>query len=102
MLSRKALIPFALLGALVGAAPASADDDAPPAIPSLVQTRITRAENALERLTNYVDDNDAAGVERTGKVIRRQQAAAWRGAVYYLKNQPPVVGEGEEAEDATV
>src|SRR3954467_13166712 len=106
MLPRFTLAPLALVGALVAASPAAAaghhhpiahaaGGDAPAVIPSLVQTRITRTENALERLTTYVDDGDTAGVDRTGKVIRRQLAAAWRGAAYYLKNPPPpVVGDG--------
>src|SRR3954451_19655721 len=102
MLPRFTLAPLALVGALVAASPAAAaghdhpiahaaGGDAPATIPSLVQTRLTRTENALERLTNYVDDGDTANVDRTGKVIRRQLAAAWRGAVYYLKNPPPPV-----------
>src|SRR4051812_30263462 len=107
MLPRFTLAPLALVGALVAASPAAAaghhrpiahaaGGDAPAIIPSLVQTRLTRTENALERLTNYVDDGDTANVTRTGKVIRRQLAAAWRGAVYYLKNPPPPVG-GDDA-----
>ena len=51
-----------------------------------MQTRLTRVDNAIERLTDYVDDGDTAGVDRTGKVIRRQLAAAWRGAKYYVAN----------------
>src|SRR3954462_8013168 len=100
---RFTLAPLALVRALVAASPAAAaghdhpiahaaGGDAPAVIPSLVQTRITRNENPLERLTTYVDDGDPAGVDRTGKVIRRQLAAAWRGAVYYLKNPPPPGG----------
>jgi hypothetical protein len=98
------LLPAVLAAGLATAAPASAASDAGPVahaaggdvplpLPSLVQTRITRTENALDRLTNYVDDGDAAGVTRTGKVIRRQLAAAWRGAVYYIQNPPPPVGD---------
>src|SRR3954452_22601796 len=104
MLPRFTLAPLALVGALVAASPAAAaghhhpiahaaGGDAPAIIPSLVQTRVTRTENALERLTNYVDAGDTANADRTGKVIRRQLAAAWRGAVYYLKNPPPPVAE---------
>src|SRR3954462_14484418 len=101
-LTRSATLAAALAAALVTAAPAAAapagdsptakaaGGDAPPIIPSLIQTRITRVNNAIDRLTDYVDDDDAAGVERTGKVIRRQLAAAWRGAVYYIKTPPPV------------
>src|SRR3954449_1648915 len=104
-LTRSATLAAALAAALVTAAPAAAapagdsptakaaGGDAPPIIPSLIQTRITRVNNASDRLTDYVDDNDTAGVDRTGKVIRRQLAAAWRGAVYYIKNPPPPVAE---------
>src|SRR3954451_666203 len=103
---RSTLASLALVGALVAASPAAAaghdhpiahaaGGDAPAVIPSLVQTRITRTENALERLTTYVDDGDTAGVDRTGKVIRRQLAAAWRRAGFYLQNTtPPVAGVG--------
>ena len=72
-------------------------------IPSIVKTRTTRVDNAIERLTDYVDDGDTASVDRTGKVIRRQLAAAWRGAVYYIKNPPPPVAEdAQESDDAPV
>ena len=99
---------------LIGAAPASASSPEPrpiahasgdpvTVIPSLIQTRITRVDNAIERLTDYVDDGDTAGVDRTGKVIRRQLAAAWRGAAYYVKNPPPPVAEdAQEADDAPI
>jgi hypothetical protein len=77
----------------------AAGGDAPPIIPSLISTRTKRVDNALGRLTDYVDDNDTAGVDRTGKVIRRQLAAAWRGAVYYIKNPPPPVADDAVADD---
>lgn len=109
-LSRNATLAAAAAAALIAVAPAAASADAaspvakaaggdvPPIVPSLIQTRITRTENAIDRLTNYVDDNDTAGVTRTGKVIRRQLAAAWRGAVWYIKNPPPPVAD--DAQDA--
>ena len=82
---------------------AHASGDPVTVIPSLIQTRITRVDNAIERLTDYVDDGDTAGVDRTGKVIRRQLAAAWRGAAYYVKNPPPPVAEdAQEADDAPI
>ena len=102
MRSRNALVPLVLAAGLATASPATADSgptakasggDVPPVVPSLIQTRITRAENALERLTNYVDDNEPAKVVKVGKVLRRQTAAAWRGAKYYLRTAPPPVGE---------
>jgi hypothetical protein len=108
-LTRSATFAAAAAAALIAAAPAAASpsdgsptakasgDGAPPVIPALIQTRITRVQNAIDRLTDYVDDNDVAGVDRTGKVIRRQLSAAWRGAVYYIKNPPPPVGEDAPA-----
>jgi hypothetical protein len=113
-LSRTIALTAAIAAVLVAAAPASASakkDAAGPIahasgdpaviIPSIVQTRTTRVDNALGRLTDYVDDGDTAGVDRTGKVIRRQLAAAWRGAVYYIKNPPPpVADDAQEADDA--
>jgi hypothetical protein len=97
---------------LIGAAPASASTsgaaprpiahasgDPVVIIPSIVKTRTTRVDNAIERLTDYVDDGDTVGVDRTGKVIRRQLAAAWRGAVYYVKNPPPPVADDAQAAD---
>jgi len=103
MRTPRALLPLAVAAGLAAvASPASASEaptakasggDIPPVIPSLVQTRITRAENALERLTEKVDDQDSAGVVRVSKVIRRQTAAAWRGAKYYLRTAPPPVTE---------
>ena len=117
-MSRKtSLAAIVVAASLAGAAPASASStgDAEPVahaagdpvaiIPSLIQTRLTRVDNAIERLTDYVDDGDTAGVDRTGKVIRRQLAAAWRGAVYYVKNPPPVVADDamlQETDDGPV
>jgi hypothetical protein len=106
-------VTAAIAAVLVAAAPASASakkaaggpiahasGDPVVIIPSIVKTRTTRVDNALGRLTDYVDDGDTAGVDRTGKVIRRQLAAAWRGAVYYVKNPPPPVAEdAQEADD---
>src|SRR3954447_16352203 len=72
-----ALLPLAIAAGLAaGASPASPADkpiaqasggDVPPVVPSLIQTRITRAENALERLTQYVDDQDSAHVVTVSK-----------------------------------
>jgi hypothetical protein len=65
----------------------SGGDVAPP-LPSLVQTRLTRVDNALERLTEDVNDVDAVHAPKAGKVVRRQLAAAWRGAKYYIAHPP--------------
>lgn len=110
MRTPRALLPLAVVAGLAAvASPASASEaptahasggDVPPVIPSLIQTRITRAENALERITEKVDDQDSAGVVRVSKVIRRQTAAAWRGAKYYLRTAPPPVS-ADAASNAT-
>ena len=62
--------------------------DAPPPLPSLVQTRLTRLEGALERLTEDVNEVDGVHAVKAGKVVRRQLAAAWRGARYYIVHAP--------------
>jgi hypothetical protein len=96
-------LPVAIAAGLVAAAPAAASQSAadptaqasgggggaPPPLPALVRTRVRRIENALDRLTENVDDGDAVTAAKTAKVIRRQMAAAWRGTEYYIKNAPP-------------
>jgi hypothetical protein len=107
MRTRRALLPVAVVAGLAAAAPATAathaapahlaGGDAPPVVPSLIQTRLTRTENALERLSKYVDNNQPDKVVTVGKVIRRQTAAAWRGAKYYLRTAPPPVADDAAA-----
>jgi len=63
-------------------------DGAPPPLPSLVQTRLTRLDRALDRLTDDINDNDSAHAAKSSKVVRRQLAAAWRGAKYYVVHAP--------------
>ncbi len=91
---------------LVASAPAGAaapptaqmtGGDVPPPLPSLVQTRLTRIDNALERLTDDVNDVDAVHTAKAGKVVRRQLAAAWRGARYYITHAPPPPAEDARA-----
>jgi hypothetical protein len=109
MLPRKALLPVAIAAGLVAASPAAASPQAaepaahaagggggtPPPLPAIVRTRVTRTENALERLTESVDDGDTAKATNTAKVIRRQLSAAWRGTKYYIKNAPPPPPAGD-------
>jgi hypothetical protein len=99
----------AFAAALIAASPAAAKQhprpiahasgDAVVIVPSIVKTRTTRVDNAIDRLIQHVDDSDTAGVDRTGKVIRRQLSAAWRGAVWYIKNPPPPVAEDAVLDD---
>jgi hypothetical protein len=111
MLPRKALLPVAIAAGLVAASPAAASSQAadpaahasgggggtPPPLPALVRTRVVRTENALERLTESVDDGDAVHAAKTAKVIRRQLSAAWRGAKYYIKHAPPAPPPADDA-----
>ena len=103
MLPRKVLLPVAIAAGLVAASPAAASPQAadpvahasgggggtPPRLPAIVRTRVRRTENALERLSESVDDGDATQAAKTAKVIRRQLSAAWRGTKYYIKHAPP-------------
>ena len=103
MRTRSALLPLAVAAGLAAAPSAMAAKPSPvahasggdpvPVVPSLIQTRITRTENALERLTRYVDNNQPDKVVKVSKVIRRQTAAGWRGAKYYLRTAPPVADD---------
>jgi hypothetical protein len=85
---------LALTAAPAGAAtsPATAHtsggDPAPP-LPSLVQTRLTRMGRALDTLTDDINDANSAHAAKSSKVVRRQLAAAWRGAKYYIQHAPP-------------
>jgi hypothetical protein len=97
-----AVIAIGLASALAAGASASpvaqvAGTDAPPPLPSLVQTRLTRADKALERLTDDVNDTDAVHAAKAAKTVRRQLAAAWRGARYYIVHAPPPPAEDARA-----
>ena len=94
---KRVIVGSVLAAGLVAAAPAGAatspaaqasGGDPVPPLPSLVQTRLTRVENALERLTEDVDEVNGVHAMVTAKVVRRQLAAAWRGARYYITHPP--------------
>jgi hypothetical protein len=94
---KRVIVGSVLAAGLVTAAPAGAatsptaqasGGDPVPPLPSLVQTRMTRVENALERLTEDVDEVNGVHAMVTAKVVRRQLAAAWRGARYYITHPP--------------
>jgi hypothetical protein len=99
---KRLIVGSVVAAGLVAAAPAGADapptaqmsgGDPVPPLPSLVQTRLTRVENALETLTEDVNDVDGVHAMKTAKVVRRQLAAAWRGAKYYVVHAPPPPAE---------
>jgi len=99
----RAAVPLALAAGLVAAAPAAADAKPVPdarasgaptielIYPSVVQVRINRAERALERATKRIENGDVAKAALSLKVVRRQTAAAWRGAKYVIRTTPPPV-----------
>jgi hypothetical protein len=102
---KRVIVGSVLAAGLVAAAPAGAatsptaqasGGDPVPPLPSLVQTRLTRVENALERLTEDVDDVNGVHAMVTAKVVRRQLAAAWRGARYYITH-PPAAPPADDA-----
>ena len=59
--------------------------------------RLTRIDSALERLTEDVNEVDGVHAPKAGKVVRRQLAAAWRGARYYITHAPPPPAEDARA-----
>jgi hypothetical protein len=106
-MNRRALaVPLVMVAGLAGAGTATAagppmatasGSDAPPPLPSLVQTRLNRVDRALDRLTDDVNDTDSAHAAKSGKVVRRQLAAAWRGAKYYVVHAPVAPPEDRSA-----
>ena len=94
-------VPLAITVGLVAASPAAADAgpsakaraSGSPAVeliyPSIVRARIARTERALERATERYENGSPLDAVPTFKVVRRQLAAAWRGAKYVIRTAPP-------------
>jgi hypothetical protein len=101
MRSLRAAIPLAVAASLVAVSPAAADAKAPPkaktagsptvelTYPSIVRVRLGRTERALERATRKIENGKVPEAATTLKVVRRQMAAAWRGAKYVVRTAPP-------------
>lgn len=97
----RAAVPLAITVGLVAASPAAADSgpsakaraSGSPAVeliyPSIVRARIARTERALERATERYENGSPLDAVPTFKVVRRQLAAAWRGAKYVIRTAPP-------------
>ena len=106
----RAAVPLAVAVGLVAAGPAAADDTssarahaaggeaAELTYPSIVQVRVNRAERALDRAANKIEAGQTLKAAAKLKVVRRQMAAAWRGAKYVIRTTPPP----PPAEDARV
>jgi hypothetical protein len=93
----KAVAPLAVAVAAISPSPAAAKTT-PPAraaggdvvvltYPSLVKTRVARARRALRSAVNQLEDGQPADAKL--KIVRRQMAAAWRGAKYIIRTTPP-------------
>ncbi len=72
---------------------ASGGDVVPLIYPSIVNTRVKRAERALDRATNQLEGGSSAKGLKSLKIVRRQLAAAWRGARYVIRTTPPPPAE---------
>jgi hypothetical protein len=100
MRSLKSAVPLALAVSAVAAVPATAAPKPSPkaqasgtdavelTYPSIVQTRVGRTERALERATKRMENGQPVDAAVTLKVVRRQMAAAWRGAKYVIRTTP--------------
>jgi hypothetical protein len=99
--SSRAAVPLAVAAALIAAAPAAADSRPAPKAqasggdaveliyPSIVRVRLGRTERALDRATKKFENGTPADAASPLKVVRRQMAAAWRGAKYVIRTTPP-------------
>src|SRR5919197_4359001 len=94
-------LPLALAVGVVAAAPgvagakalarahAAGGDVVTLQYPSLVKTRVGRAQRALHRAVAKIENGQGTQAATTFKVVRRQMAAAWRGTKYVIRTTPP-------------
>jgi hypothetical protein len=72
---------------------ASGGDTVELTYPTIVRSRVARTERALERATRKIENDKPAAAAQPLKVVRRQMAAAWRGAKYKIRTEPPPVAD---------
>ena len=100
MLSLRILAPTVAAAAIVlgfaAGAPAASDGEAKRGsdvvvltYPSLVETKLVRAQDSIDRATTYADDGDAAGAVRALGATRRNLSKSWAGAKYVIRTTPP-------------
>jgi hypothetical protein len=102
MRSLRRLAPFAVALGLIVAAPAAggsgqnagppaeaAGAEAPLPIPSIVNTRIVRAQAALARAAKYTDANQVAQAITALNTASANAVYAWNAAKYVIKATPP-------------
>src|SRR5258705_4867889 len=97
--TRRLPLPLALAAALAATAPATAGARPAPSAhaaggdvvvltyPSLVKTRVARARRELSLAIRKMEKGRPSAA--TLKIVRRQMAAAWRGAKYIIRTTPP-------------
>jgi hypothetical protein len=92
----------ALAGSASHSAPVAAAETAPVAeavggdvgtlvYPSILNVHLVRGEAALERLTQAVDENDAAGAQLAMTAATTNVYQAWGAAAYVIQTTPPPV-----------
>jgi hypothetical protein len=102
MRSLRTLAPLAVALGLIVAAPAAggavqnggppveaAGDGAAPLIPSIVNTRIVRAQAALRRASRHADRRQPAKLVGALNSARAQARYAWNAANYVIRTTPP-------------
>ncbi|HEU4865606.1 MAG TPA: hypothetical protein VFT76_05095 [Actinomycetota bacterium] len=103
MRSRRTLAALAVALGLIAAVPAAGGavrsgpragpdgDGAAALIPSIVQTRIDRAQAALRQAAGSADNGQAAKVVAGLKTASSQARYAWNAAAYVIRTSPPSV-----------
>jgi len=66
-------------------------DAGPLVYPSMLNTRLVRADAALERLTEAVDENNAAGAQTALTAVTTNMYQSWVAAAYIIQTTPPPV-----------
>jgi hypothetical protein len=100
MRSSKIIAPLAVLVGLLAATPTAAP--AAPAghakrggdvvvltYPSIMQTRLVRAQTAIRRAAAFFDDGDPGRATTALAAARTNLTKAWNGAVYVIETTPP-------------
>jgi len=110
MLLPKVAVPLAVAAGLVAASPAAGASHGTvsrighgsvahllggsagaPIFPGLVNSRLVRAQRALNRVVDYTDDDMDAKAEAALYRVRLQMRLAWRAAKYVIDTAPPPV-----------
>jgi hypothetical protein len=68
---------------------AAGGEGPPPPLPSIVNVRVERANDALERAAAAVDAGDTAGATAALNAVLVNTSRAWSGAKYVIQTTPP-------------